>query len=83
MIALSPEQRLLVQKCYLHKCATKIHMSYIIEQHTSAGMSHKYIGKANSSNTVRINYNMINFLVPKIVLKMLENKSQHLTWDGP
>ena len=35
MIALSPEQRLSVQKCYLHKCATKIHMSYIIEQHTT------------------------------------------------
>ena len=29
-----------VQKCYLHKYATKIHMSYIIGKHTSAGTSH-------------------------------------------
>ena len=29
-----------VQKCYLHKCATKLRMSYNVEQHTSAGTSH-------------------------------------------
>ena len=38
MIALRPEQRLsidiTVQKCYLHKGATKLHMSYIVEQRT-------------------------------------------------
>ena len=27
-----------VQKCYLHKSATKLHMSYIVEQHNNAGM---------------------------------------------